>query len=243
MDRFELRVNDIKQFEYCPRIVFYQYLMPVARKATFKMEEGKRAEALIDELEKRRTLKEYGLGEGVRRFHVSLHSERLGLSGKLDLLIESPEGYVPVDFKYSSGRPQKNHVYQLCAYALLLEDTYGQAVPKGYIYRIPGKEVTAVELTSQLKEETRFMMAAMREMIRFERMPEPTPFARGARNANTGTIAPTCSNLRGAVGVAAVFASLQVCGAEWTLSKKGRKPPLQLVVFSWVHGRCDQKTG
>jgi CRISPR-associated exonuclease Cas4 len=168
-------VNDLKQFEYCPRIVFYQYLMPVARKTTFKMEEGRRAETSIDELEKRRTLQRYGLAEGTRHFHVSLRSERLGLSGKLDLLIEGSEGLFPVDFKFSSGRPRRNHVYQLCGYALLLEETYGRVVRQGFIYMIPKKEVTALELTDQLKNETLVMLEAMREMIHVERMPNPTP--------------------------------------------------------------------
>jgi len=57
----DLRVNDLKQFTYCQRIVFYQYVMPVEKKATFKMEEGKRAEAVIDKLEKRRSLRGYRL--------------------------------------------------------------------------------------------------------------------------------------------------------------------------------------
>ena len=34
----ELCVTDLKQFVYCPRIPFYQYVMPVEKKATFKME-------------------------------------------------------------------------------------------------------------------------------------------------------------------------------------------------------------
>jgi hypothetical protein len=39
------------------------------------------------------------LAEGTRKFHVWIISKRLGLSGKLDLLIDSPEGLFPVDFK------------------------------------------------------------------------------------------------------------------------------------------------
>ena len=119
-----LRVNDVKQYAYCPRVVFYQYCMPVNKKPTWKMEQGKIAEAQIGQLEKRRKLREYRLAEGTRRFHVWISSKRLGLSGKLDLLIESPEGLFPVDFKLSTGRPHRNHVMQLCAYARLLEDDY-----------------------------------------------------------------------------------------------------------------------
>ena len=108
-----LRVNDLKQFEYCPRIVFYNTVMPVERKITVKMERGKEEELRLDALENRRTLKRYELGSGERRFHLGLESVRLGLSGKLDLLIISPKGFFPVDFKYTRGRPHRNHLVQL----------------------------------------------------------------------------------------------------------------------------------
>lgn len=171
----DLRVTDLKQFPYCKRIVFYQYVMPVEKKTTFKMEEGKRAEEVIDKLEKRRTLREYRLAEGTRHFHHWLRSERLGLAGKLDLLVESPRGFFPIDFKFTSGRPQKNHIYQLCGYALLVEEVYGQTVTHGFIYLIPQEEIAVVELTEERKEETFRMLEEMRAMIRAERMPEPTP--------------------------------------------------------------------
>lgn len=170
-----LRVNDLKQFVYCPRIVFYQYVMPVEKKATFKMEEGKRAEAIIDRLEQRRSVRKYRLAEGTRRFHVWLRSQRLALSGKLDLLIESPVGLFPIDFKNTTGRPQQNHLYQLCGYALLVEEAYQQPVTRGFIYLIPQGEVAVMALTSEKKEETVRMLASMREMISKELMPEPTP--------------------------------------------------------------------
>jgi len=108
-----LRVNDLKQFEYCPRVVFYNTVMPVERKTTIKMGRGKEEEFRLDALETRRTLRRYDLGSGERRFHVWLESVRLGLSGKLDLLIVSPKGYFPVDFKYTRGRPHRNHLFQL----------------------------------------------------------------------------------------------------------------------------------
>jgi len=171
----DLRVNDLKQFAYCPRIVFYQYVMPVEKKATFKMIEGKRAEADIDKLEKRRSLRGYRLAEGKRHFQLWLRSEGLGLSGKLDLLIESPRGFFPVDFKYTSGRPQKNHLYQLCGYALLVEEAHGQPVTHGFIYLIPQEEVVIVDLTQERKAEALEMLEEMRGMIRTEKMPEPTP--------------------------------------------------------------------
>lgn len=170
-----IRVNDIKQYAYCPRVVFYQYCMPVEKKATWKMEQGKVAEAEIDKLEKRRKLREYRLADGERRFHVWLSARRIGLTGKLDLLIDSPEGLFPVDFKLTTGRPHKNHVAQLCGYALLLEDCFERDVTKGFVYLIPTNDAVVFDLTAERKQETRDLLSEIRRMIEKEQMPEPTP--------------------------------------------------------------------
>ena len=80
-----------------------------------------------------------------------------------------------MDFKYTTGRPQKNHLYQLCGYALLVEEVYGQAVTQGFVYLIPQEKAVVFDLTAEQKEETLRFLEEMRAMIRAERMPEPTP--------------------------------------------------------------------
>ena len=170
-----LRVNDLKQYAYCPRIVFYQYAMPVQRKATVKMEHGKIVEEKVEQLERRRKLREYGLAEGERRFQVWLTSSRLGLSGRLDLLITTARGAFPVDFKDTREPVHHNHHVQLCAYALLIEDVVGTPVSTGFIYRVPRDDVVLVDITPQLRVETMGALEEIRHMIRTERMPGPTP--------------------------------------------------------------------
>lgn len=169
-----LRVNDLKQYEYCPRIVFYNTVMPVERKTTVKMERGRDEEFRLDALEKRRTLKRYDLASGVRRFHVWLESKRLGLSGKLDLLIISSQGYFPVDFKYSRGRPHRNHLFQLAGYALLVEEVFQTHVETGFVYLLPIQEVVAVSLTEGLKQEALSRLTTMRTMIEEQFLPPAT---------------------------------------------------------------------
>jgi CRISPR-associated exonuclease Cas4 len=170
-----LRVNDLKQFEYCPRIVFYNTVMPVERKATIKMARGKEAEFRLDALETRRTLKRYDLGSGERRFHVWIESVHLGLSGKLDLLIVSPKGYFPVDFKYTRGRPHRNHLFQLAGYALLVEEKFRTLVDTAFIYLAPVQQVISVPLTQQLKQETMDRLGQIRRIIQEGILPPPTP--------------------------------------------------------------------
>ncbi len=100
-----LRVSDLKQYIYCPRILYYYYVMPVPRRVTRKMEYGRLEHVEIKKLEKRRGLKTYGILEGERLFNYPLNSPRLGLHGVIDMIIATYDGHVyPVEFKHSMSR-------------------------------------------------------------------------------------------------------------------------------------------
>ncbi len=171
-----LRVNDIKQWNYCPRIVFYNTVMPVSPPPTYKMEHGKDQEDLFAKLETRRVLEKYGISQGERLFRVWLTSERLDLSGKLDLLIRTPRDLFPVDFKYTFQGAFKNHVLQLAAYALLAEEAFSLPANQGFVYAIPKKKLHPVELDSQIKKEALEQLDEIRKMIQSQNLPDPTPF-------------------------------------------------------------------
>jgi len=168
-------VNDLKQWDYCPRIVFYNTVMPVARKSTIKMERGKEVEIKLDALEARRTLRRYRLSAGERRFHVWVNSPALGLSGKLDLLIVTPEACYPVDFKYTRDRPRRNHIIQLAAYALLVEDAMKLPAPAAFVYLTPSDQLIRINVTDRLKALVLARLASIRQMVQEGILPEPTP--------------------------------------------------------------------
>ena len=169
----QLRVSDLKQFVYCPRVVFYNYVMPVEKSVTFKMEYGKTAEDTIDRLEHRRKLKRYGISDGKRFFHVQVTSENVGLSGKIDLLIRTEDSFYPVDFKHTTSQPHKNHIYQLLGYALILEDVYKCRVTKGFVYLIPKEDAIIFNLTDDLKTEASTLLSEIRNMIVTQQIPPP----------------------------------------------------------------------
>ncbi|MCC6585684.1 MAG: CRISPR-associated protein Cas4 [Bryobacterales bacterium] len=170
-----LRVTDLKQWGYCPRVFFYQRRMPGAGKQTYKMGEGKTAQDMIEQLEMRRTLKEYGLEGAVRRFGVWFENEALGLGGKLDLLLEMPAEAAVVEFKLTSGEVMHNHRLQLGGYSLLVEAETGKTVKRGFVYRIPDGRVFAVAIEDELRTEVRRTLEGMREVTRDGVLPEPTP--------------------------------------------------------------------
>jgi|SRR5579883_924437 len=171
----EFRVTDLKQFAYCPRIPFYQHVMGFHGKSTYKMSQGKVAQDAIESLEKRRRFREYGLSEGTRHFEVLLYSRELGITGKLDLLIETPDACYPVDFKYTTGRPHRNHLFQLAGYSLLVAEHFAKPVPAGFIFIITDDLTFRFAMTDGLLTDARSALATMRNMAEHESFPDPTP--------------------------------------------------------------------
>ena len=169
-----LTVTDVRQFVYCPRIVYYTRYLEVPQPETYKMEEGKLQHQRSAGLERRRSLRTYGLEEGERHFSVRLYSRRLGLSGLLDMVIETSSEVIPVEFKHTMGALGLNHKYQLTAYALLVEERWGRPVRRGFVYRIPEKEAVEVPITPNMRRHVHRLLAEMREMLAQGGRPAPT---------------------------------------------------------------------
>ena len=177
-ERWLLRVTDLKQYAYCPRVVFFEYCLPGLRPTTFKMRHGIEAQDRVEELEKRRSLREYGVAEGERHFNVALTSQRLGCVAQIDLVVEygteAGRRLLPVDFKMSRQEPGRHFKLQLACYAMLLEESWQAPAPEGVIYLIPVKRAVRVALDQRLRLDAEKMLVAMRGMIEQEIMPPPT---------------------------------------------------------------------
>jgi len=174
----ELLVNDLKQYAYCPRVVYYHYVLPVERKVTYKMVRGKMVQEEIQRLESRRKLKRYHLDSGTRTFDVWIRSRQLGLSGKLDMLIETASDCFPVDFKWTKGGVQRNHLLQLAGYSLLVEEHLSKLVSTAFVYLVAQNDVVPCAMTQALKRECVLTLEEIRKMIREERFPD-APRQRG----------------------------------------------------------------
>ncbi|MFQ5433969.1 MAG: CRISPR-associated protein Cas4, partial [Anaerolineae bacterium] len=164
------RVTDLKQYAYCPRILYYHAILPQVRPTTYKMAAGVAAHQEIEKREKRRLLRTYGLQKGERIFNVSLFDEELGLSGEIDLLIETAAELIPVDYK-NSNREGHHYRLQLMAYARLLERNYPgrvEAIRRGFIYLIPKRKAIEVPFTSGLRRQLSAALEIMQKIAHKE---------------------------------------------------------------------------
>jgi CRISPR-associated exonuclease Cas4 len=172
-----LEVTDLKQWTYCPRVVFYRYCLPRVRPITYSMEAGRQSHEEVASREERRSLRAYGLTSGERFFDVALRSERLHLSGRIDLVIrvetpQGPEGIV-VDYKLSEREPGSHFKLQLAAYALMLEEAWGMPVGRAFLYHIPQRKAEAISLTPALRRQVEATIADVQRAIVGEDMPPP----------------------------------------------------------------------
>jgi CRISPR-associated exonuclease Cas4 len=172
-----LEVTDLKQWRYCPRVVYYRYCLPAIRPVTYSMAEGIAQHVDAVALEERRRLRAYGLTEGERHFDVVLTSPQLGLSARIDLVITvvTPRGReaVVVDYKLSEREAPANYKLQLAAYALLVEEAWGMPVRQVFLYHIPQRRAEAVPLTLPLRRKVAATVTAIRHTILSEQMPNP----------------------------------------------------------------------
>jgi len=169
-----LTVTDVKQYMYCPRIIYFTYVMPVGQQPTHNMLIGKSKHLIIENLEKRRTLKKYHLEQAQKRFKVRCYSDSLMLSGLLDMLLENGTELYPVEFKNTSKPPQIHHKLQIAAYAKILEEERGCEINRGFLYTIANGKVYSIALTSELKNRVSVICERVRSIISTKSMPPPT---------------------------------------------------------------------
>lgn len=174
-----LEVTDLKQYLYCPRIVYYRYCLPQIRPVTYLMEEGTRHHEEEEKREERRNLHHYSLTEGERITHLALRSSTLCLSGRLDLAIATPSRSDPdakaivVEYKYSEHKAGAHWILQLAAYALLLEEAWHIPVIRAYLYALPLKQAEAVAITAHQRKKVLQVVQQIQHMINGESMPAP----------------------------------------------------------------------
>lgn len=171
--RYPMRVTDLKQWAYCPRVFYYQHCLPRVRPTTFKMEAGAMAGRSEVGREERRSLRVYGIAQGEREYDVAVRSEKLGLRGEIDMVITVAGGEViPVDYKLSKI-PGTHFQMQLCAYGMMLEELRGGAVRRGFIYAIPLRAAETIQLDQRLRQNALKAIEAMQRIIAQETMPAP----------------------------------------------------------------------
>lgn len=138
------------------------------------MEEGREAHKRETRLERRRTLRRYGLEGATRRFGVRLFSERLLLSGEADLVLDHEASSFPVEFKDASPGSFPAHRFQVACYGVLLRESERRGVEGGFVWNSRVRRLYPVSIGATSDRDVLHALDDVHGMLQTERMPAPT---------------------------------------------------------------------
>jgi CRISPR-associated exonuclease Cas4 len=109
----------------------------------------------------------YEVAKGVKLLRaLPVFSDRLGLSGKCDIVEQHGDGsFCPVEYKKGKRRRFENDDVQLCAQALCLEEMFGKPVVSGAVFHAVSKRRREVKLTVELRKLTEDAITALRRLV------------------------------------------------------------------------------
>jgi CRISPR-associated exonuclease Cas4 len=165
-----LTVTHLHEHLYCPRFTYFEYVLGVPER------QGKRPLVLKGRQaheERRHTNPNYlrkRLGVVQRQFDVPMASAELGVRGSVDEVLTLADGSMaPFDYKFAEA-PRKiyhNLKMQSALYGLLIQETFGAPVRRGYLCYIRSKhQIAELEHTAEDYAEVRRILAQILEVIR-----------------------------------------------------------------------------
>ncbi len=116
---------------------------------------------------------------GVRtEYGVPLWSESLGLLGRADLVEFHADSPYPVEYKHGPARLGRHADLQLCGQAMCLEEMLGVQVNVGAVFHFSSRQRREVEFTTDLRQQVREAVAAIRQILVAPTLPPPVADAR-----------------------------------------------------------------
>ena len=175
MEETYITPTHIKDYAFCPTILYHKYVRGVIEPKTPLMEEG-RLQYLKDakgSRERTTLLNSRRIKVEKMLFSYKLTSNKHKIHGIADTIYWTNNKMHILEIKYSNLRkPMPGHIYQTAAYALMAEETFKQPAYKIIIYYKPAKKWIEKRYTNQLRAYTIKIIQKTREILEGEEIPE-----------------------------------------------------------------------
>jgi CRISPR-associated exonuclease Cas4 len=158
-------LSALNHFLYCPRRAALIHVEGIFRE---------NQHTILGELaHEHADLPGYEVAKGVTLLRaLPVWSERLGLSGKCDVVERHADGTLaPVEYKKGKRRAFQNDDAQLCAQAICLEEMFGRPIERGAVFHAASKRRREVEFTTELRALVERSLAELRGLLD----PQPSP--------------------------------------------------------------------
>ena len=122
--QYSFPISLIRQYCFCPRIPFFNEVLNINPGDRPWQKQGIAYHERQRILNRRRTLKRYGLKKGTIHHNVWLAGSIIPCHGICDAIVETPETVSPVEFKMEASRPNRGQILQLAAYGMLAREKF-----------------------------------------------------------------------------------------------------------------------
>jgi CRISPR-associated protein Cas1 len=177
----------LNEFVYCPRLFFYEWVEGVFQESADTLD-GQAKHTRVDRGPTAMPAAEDVGEEEIHSRSVTLSSERVGLTAKIDLIESDLDAAVdpekvgsvrPVDYKRGKPRdvdgvptPWPSDRVQIAAQAMVLRDN-GYQCSEGMLYYAATKQRVRIEIDDALIAETEGLIAQARAAAMRTEIPEP----------------------------------------------------------------------
>ena len=174
-------VNLIRQWCYCPSVVYYMELTDISIHRPIWVKQGEDFHQLEEKLWQRRNLSRFKLASGKRHHNLAMRNEDLGLHGIVDMAVETDAAVYAVEFKLSVNNKKRGDILQLVAYALLLEKHFSKPSPVGFL---AGKDkvLYSIDMETTKQKDVIAIADEIRRILR-----------RGSKPESSATVAQCCA--------------------------------------------------
>lgn len=171
-----LPIRMLNEFAYCPRLFFLEYVQGEFADNEFTVH-GRSVHSRVDAGGGSVPEPESKEERPFTAKSVSLSSDTLGLSAKIDIVEGDGSTVCPVDYK--RGRPPQTEEgayeperIQLCAYGLLLREN-GYVCEKGILYFAQARRRVEIEFDAALVARTKELIVAAKALADSSDLPPP----------------------------------------------------------------------
>lgn len=160
-------ISALQHYEYCPRQCALIHVEQVWDENIYTLR-GRRAHERVDT-----SITEWRDGER-RVFALPIWSEKLGLTGRADVVVFEDSGRIyPVEHKVGSRKAQAADDVQLCAQALCLEEMFDCHIQQGEVFYARSRRRRTVLFTLALRQHVEQTVVAVRLLLNQSQLPSP----------------------------------------------------------------------
>ncbi|MHA1439580.1 MAG: CRISPR-associated protein Cas4 [Promethearchaeota archaeon] len=164
--------EEVRQYCYCKRIIFFRHILHSPMKQTYKMEYGAKKHEKLQKIANKSEEK-----YAQKYYNIYLTDSQTGLVGLIDYFeFDGKEAY-PVEIKSGNMPPEGHdnpHKYQVTAQAILIEKNFDFLVKKVRVFYSKYNKVIEYPIGIEDKLKVMNIIKKIRRLIESEKIPEPT---------------------------------------------------------------------